>query len=65
MFSHYNIQKVDYIAQKLRETQTTQIILRFIQMHLPKPNLYCIACKKQQKAVAFMRIQEGAISNKW
>ena len=43
-------QEADYILQKLWQSQITQTMLHFSQIHLLKPNPYCIAWSKQQEA---------------
>ena len=45
-------QEADDIQRKLRKTQTTLIIKRFLQIHSLKPNSFCIVSSKHQEALS-------------
>ena len=56
------MKEVDDITQKLLLMLTTHIILFFLQIHLLKPNLCCIALSKQQEALVSLgtRIKQNS-----
>ena len=49
------------MPQKLGQIQTTQLNLGFLQIHLPKLNLYCITLGKKWETLVFWMQTEDSL----